>query len=181
MISLLRRICCSVYSLNTPKKKNNNKCENEGEASCQVQSAARWGVDGLLLLLTACAPSSLIKLKVAAGVTALSSLQRRNRATPLAQHLQGCAAARYALPVGPDASAPPSAADVSVRPGGEDEGLLAPQRGAAAHVLQAKSPGKLADALLARPFNCSAAALHSCFQVTRVKIASSTEALNLAS
>lgn len=66
------------------KNKKNNKCENEGEASCQVQSAARWGVDGLLLLLTACAPSSLIKLKVAAGVTALSSLQRCNHATALA-------------------------------------------------------------------------------------------------
>lgn len=35
--------------------------------------------------------------------------------------------------------------------------------------------------LLARPFDRSAAALRSSFQVTRVKIASSTEALNLAS
>lgn len=126
--------------------KNNNKSEYEGEATCQVQSATRWGVDGLLLLLTACAPSSLIKLKVAAGVTALPLLQRRKHATALAPHLQSCAAARYALPARLDASAP-SAADVSVRPGGEDEGLLAPQRGAAAQVLQAKSPGKLADAL----------------------------------
>lgn len=92
-----------------------------------MQSAARWGVDGLLLLLTACAPSSLIKLKVAAGVTALSSLQRRNHAAALAPHPQGCAArplrsgrrgwtrARLHL-----------LQTSALRPGGEDEGLLAP-------------------------------------------------------